>query len=453
MDLPTLYAIGAFIQALGQNPGLEAGADRACGTAAHVYVGTGIGNVDTIARRLAPPRPRAAPLGPLLGGPERNPPLREYLAALAAGGEPDPEVPPPPDAVPRRRARWRPRTPGGTTGRRARPTSPPTSRSCAEIESLDRRGARSRRGKLRVMKEKQRRLRRSSSGSGARPTPPWRQVSANVLWNIHNTPAAQISMLGRITGLAFAPVGACSTFGVTLKLAMDAIRRGEAKAVVHRRHRPPPHPLVVGAFYSARVISADATVSKPLTGLRGTHVAGGAAIWIVGDLEHMTARGFKPLGHGAAGGRRQLGRRPHHHPLDARGRSPPSSRRSPAPASRPEEIVSWDLHATATPGDYLEVDNLRGVRLRLGPGHRPQGHLRPRHGRRRRLGADRPVPRLRARRALPHAARAAASSTARSPASTTASSSTSACPAPQGPAGKLSMGVGGINACVISRPW
>jgi len=27
------------------------------------------------------------------------------------------------------------------------------------------------------------------------------------------------------------------------------------------------------------------------------------------------------------------------------------------------------------------------------------------------------------------------------------------CPAPAGPAGKLSMGIGGINACVISRPW
>jgi hypothetical protein len=28
-----------------------------------------------------------------------------------------------------------------------------------------------------------------------------------------------------------------------------------------------------------------------------------------------------------------------------------------------------------------------------------------------------------------------------------------ACAAPPGVAGKLSMGVGGVNACVISRPW
>ncbi len=64
---------------------------------------------------------------------------------------------------------------------------------------------------------------------------------------------------------------------------------------------PPPHPLAVGAFYAARVISADAAVSKPLTGLRGTHVAGGSVIWIVGDLEHMTGLGLPAAGHGAGG--------------------------------------------------------------------------------------------------------------------------------------------------------
>ena len=71
------------------------------------------------------------------------------------------------------------------------------------------------------------------------------------MWNIQNTPAAQISMLGRITGLAFAPVAACSTFGVALKLGMDAIERGEAKAVVVGATDPPPLPLSVGAFYAA----------------------------------------------------------------------------------------------------------------------------------------------------------------------------------------------------------
>ena len=52
-------------------------------------------------------------------------------------------------------------------------------------------------------------------------------MSSNILWNIGSTPAAQISMLGKITGLAMAPMAACSTFGTCLKFAMDAINRGE----------------------------------------------------------------------------------------------------------------------------------------------------------------------------------------------------------------------------------
>jgi 3-oxoacyl-[acyl-carrier-protein] synthase II len=47
MDLPTLYAVGAFIQALSQNDGLEKELTR-LGLRAHVYVGSGIGNIGTI---------------------------------------------------------------------------------------------------------------------------------------------------------------------------------------------------------------------------------------------------------------------------------------------------------------------------------------------------------------------------------------------------------------------
>src|SRR5260370_37529760 len=47
MDMPALYAVGAFIQALGQNPGLEQELSR-LGTRTHVYVGTGLGNLEAI---------------------------------------------------------------------------------------------------------------------------------------------------------------------------------------------------------------------------------------------------------------------------------------------------------------------------------------------------------------------------------------------------------------------
>ena len=90
-------------------------------------------------------------------------------------------------------------------------------------------------------------------------------ASRNVIWNIPNVPASQISILGKITGFAFAPVAACSTFGVGLKLAMDAIRSGDAKAVVVGATDSPPNPLTVGAFHSARVLSAGSDPSVPLT--------------------------------------------------------------------------------------------------------------------------------------------------------------------------------------------
>src|SRR4030095_14999354 len=121
--------------------------------------------------------------------------------------------------------------------------------------------------KMSVMKEKERRRKRLQREWGA-PDPPWTKVTPNLLWNIHNTPSAQISMLGKITGLAFAPVGACSTFGLTLKLAMDAIQRGECKAVVVGATDGAPHPLAVGAFYRARIISGHGPGSQTLTQLR-----------------------------------------------------------------------------------------------------------------------------------------------------------------------------------------
>lgn len=449
MDPLSLYAIGAFIQALGQNPGIEQELTR-LGTAAHVYVATGIGNITTIyggSIRLYRAQRR---WDRFWADPERNPAVAQYLASLAAGVTPDPDLPVVPETVPpgeRLEAEdawwhhWAAQAPG-------------LAEYLAELRAIEALSVEGRveSGKLRVMKQKQRRYAQLQRRWGA-PDPPWRQVTANLLWNIHNTPAAQISMLGRITGLAFAPVGACSTFGLSLKLAIDTIARGEAKAVVIGASDGPPHPLVVGAFHSARVISADGQVSKPLTGLRGTHVSGGAAIWIVGDHEHMTARGFKPLGMeplavGVSSDADHIITPSREGPLTA------IEQALAAAGVAPQELVSWDLHATATPGDYLEVANLRSavpppapvlVTARKGTfGHGmaacggweltaqylgyQRGSLFPTPLGRAELNReiagvhdlfvfDRPTP------------------------------------APPGPVGKLSMGVGGINACVISRPW
>jgi len=398
MGAPTLYAIGAFIQALGQNPGIEEELAR-LETQARVYVGTGIGNIGTIADAALALDLAQRRWDSFWAG--RSPDLHRYLQELA------------------------------------------------EIESMAVEGE-VESAKLSVLKERQRRHARLQQRWGA-PTPPWRAVPAEVVWNIHNTPASQISMLGRIRGLAFAPVAACSTFGVALRLAMDAIGHGEAKLVVVGATDPPPHPLTVGAFYSARVIATDGAVSKPLTGLRGTHVSGGAALWIVGDLDYMRERGFRPLGMEpvAVGVSADAD-----HIITPSVAGPTAAIEEALAAARVAagEVATWDLHATATPGDYREVETLRAIfppsvlvtarKGTFGHGMAAGGgwELTAQY-----LGYERgrlyPTPLARGELNREIAA------------VHDLFVFDEPCAAPRGPAGKLSMGIGGVNACVISRPW
>ena len=442
MDPTTLYAVGAFIQTLAQNPGIEQELQR-LGTQTHVYVGSGIGNVMTIAQStLALDRAQRA--WDRFWA-ERNPALKAWWDSPA---EERPDAPLPPETLPPEersdadRAWWH-------FWAGSCPDLRDYLAELAEVESMSVEGS-VETGKMSVLKEKQRRFGQIQKRWGS-PQPPWLAVSANVVWNLHNTPAAQISMLGRITGFAFAPVAACSTFGVALKLGMDAIGRGEAKAVVVGATDPPPNILSVGGFYSARVTSADGNVSKPLTGMRGTHVAGGAVLWIVGDLEHMTALGFKPLGMEpvAVGVSSDAD-----HIITPSVEGPTEAMRQAFDAAgiRPDEIATWDLHATATPGDYQEVHNLRSIlpdsvlvtarKGTFGHGMSAAGgwELTAQY-----LGYERgtvfPTP-LSHGELNPQIAALHRDFVC-----------DEAVPAPAGPAGKLSMGVGGINACVISRPW
>src|SRR5207245_3699049 len=145
--------------------------------------------------------------------------------------------------------------------------------------------------KLSTIRQKLNRIRALNKKWGC-PDEPWASVSPNLLWNIANIPAAQISMIGKIVGPAYAPVAACASFGVAAKLADQAIQLGEATAVVIGMTDPPPHPLFISGFYNANVVSADADVSRPMTGLKGTHVSGGSCVWILGDADAMMAQGF-----------------------------------------------------------------------------------------------------------------------------------------------------------------
>jgi 3-oxoacyl-(acyl-carrier-protein) synthase len=428
MDLPTQYALGAFIQALGQNPGLEQEM-QALGSAAHVYLGTGIGNIDTIYHASIELYHAQLRWDRFWSEPEHN-------SALRASGE----TPPPgdPEAEAAWRSEWMER-------------SPELSAYLAELAALEDvtiDGPNVDSAKLSAIREKEKRRARVREKWQA-PEAPW-NVSPNVIWNLHNTPAAQVSILGRIHGLTFAPVAACSTFGVSLKLAMDAIRSGEAKIVVVGATDPPPHPLVVGAFYSGRVLSAGSRVSLPLSRFRGTHVSGGAAVWIVGDLDYLRAKGFHPMGMEpvAVGVSSDA-----YHIITPSADGPPIAIRQALDGAHaaPEDIGSWDTHTTATPGDFAEISTLRSIfpdsvlvtarKGTFGHGMSAGGgwELTAQY-----MGYERgslfPTPLSRAEFSMAISGlheRVVFDQ---------------ACDLPAGLAGKLSMGIGGINACVISRP-
>jgi 3-oxoacyl-[acyl-carrier-protein] synthase II len=191
------------------------------------------------------------------------------------------------------------------------------------------------------------------------PEPPWTAVSPNLMWNIQNAPAAQITMLLGVHGAAWAPVGACSTFGVALKCGRDAIRFGEAKMAIVGTTDPRPDPALIAAFHQARVMPATGEVNVPFTSLRGTHVSGGACIWIIGDAEWCEARGLRPIGGyveavalssdaehiitpSKTGPRRAI----EHAYREAR--------------IRPLDVALIDLHATGTPGDLNELALVEG---------------------------------------------------------------------------------------------
>ncbi len=452
MGCTTLYALGAFIQALQQNPGIE-DTLKELGPQTEVLIGTGVGDLPTQYDVSIGLRDGQRRWNRHWAHPDRNADRKTWETTDDTERErltsewavPDDPRPMAVDSFERENAHavW-----DGFWMRR----SELLHEYLREFEAIEAQGIEGDidAGKLRVIRKKKSALARLQTKWQC-PTPPWSSVSSNLIWNIANTPAAQVSMMGGITGPAYAPIAACSSFGVGLKLARQAIKHGGAKAVVVGMSDPAPHPILVGAFYQARVLAADGKPSLPLTNLRGTHISGGSVLWILGDYDYMTAKGYKPLGLEVLG----IGITSDAQHIITPSREGPLNAIHNAVAdagAEHEHFGTWDLHATATPGDYQEVNTLREVfpnsllvTARKGVfGHGMaasggweltaqylglmNGYLEPTP-----LSDDALNPAFR-----------------ESPYDYVYGEAREA---PEGLAGKLSMGIGGINACVVSRRW
>jgi len=435
------YAIGSFIQSLSQNPGIEA-ILQSQGIKTHVYIGTGLGEV-TIQHEQSVGYDRALRRwNEFWAAPERCMALRERKSADATDAPADPAGFPVGseawiDAKHAWESYWASKSDGLqqylADARKIHGEPVPPSSGSAKLSSI--------RQKLTGI--------RTLNRKWNCPEEPWAAVSANYLWNISNIAASQISMLGKITGPAFAPVAACASFGIAAKMAVDAINLGEATAVVVGMADPPPHPITVSAFYNANVLSADAAVSKPLTGLKGTHVAGGACVWIIADAEMMMRHGFKPLGLEIVGVGTSSDA---HHIITPSKGGPQLAMRAALQEVNALDVTTWDMHATATPGDTTEIQHalevlppdviftarkgVFGHGMSVGGGWEltaqhigvSQGKLFPMELSDGEIHADVKIQEARFAR-------------------------DDGCEVRSGLSGKLSMGIGGINSCVISRPW
>jgi 3-oxoacyl-[acyl-carrier-protein] synthase II len=435
--------IGAFIQSLTQNPGIEQYL-QSLGTQAHVYVGTGLGELTvTAAETLAYDR-AFRKWNEFWAAPERCAALRAHI-----GGQPDPDAPQDPkdfpighedwiDAKHVWEAFWAPKSDeliqylAEAADIQSEPVPPSTGSARA----------------LSTIRQKLNKIKGLNKKWGC-PDEPWASVSPNLLWNIANIPASQVSMIGRIVGPAFAPVAACASFGVALKMAADSINLGEAKAVVVGMTDPPPHPLVISAFYKANVLSADADVSHPLTAFKGTHIAGGSCVWIVGDALELMAHGFRPVGMEIVG----IGTSSDaHHIITPSKGGPQLAMKKAMEDVQASDVTTWDMHATATPGDASEIANslemlhaevlFTARKGTFGHGMSVGGawELTAQH-----LGMSkgRIYPTALDEDDLHDDVKIQDAKFV----------SSDGCLVETGYSGKLSMGVGGINSCVISKPW
>lgn len=348
------FALGATVDALAASPGLE-DALRKLDDRVRIVFGSSFGELAVAHRSARQWDAAVAEWDAFWADPERNGPCADHLAGrvVCDGVPPDPRELPA-DSFARAQA-WR-----VWNGFWARKSSSLAAylRAAEQIEGACV-GEDVARSKLHAMRARAQARRKLNAEYGC-PIPPWDQGMPNVVWNLPNAPAAQVSMALELHGPALSLNGACAAFGVLVKDALDAIRSGSADAVILGTVDETPSPELVSAFFAGRVGALGQNPSVPLCDLRGTHLAGGSAVWIV-MAEDAAARfglahlGVEVLGAGVSSDAEHI--------ITPSEEGPKLSIRAAMQDAgvRPPDIGTWDMHATGTPGDPNEFGLLEDL--------------------------------------------------------------------------------------------
>ena len=187
------------------------------------------------------------------------------------------------------------------------------------------------------------------------PPPPWEGVSPNMLWNIPNLAASQISMNLNLHGNAYAVSGACASFGLALDHALLEIQSGRSDVVIASCVDASPSDEIISAFYNGKLAVFGNKQGIPFTDLRGTHISGGACTWILSTPDVMEPLGILPhLNVEILSSRISSDAE---HVITPSKEGPKLAIRQAFHDAKvtPPEIDLWDMHATGTPGDINEL--------------------------------------------------------------------------------------------------
>ncbi len=447
------YVLGSFIQAIGQNPGILETL-RELDEQVHLYIGTSLADQQMLSDTTLDYTKAQRRWNRFWSHPDRCGEFKEYLAERADGrggafleplGAPEDPAELAPGTVEFEEASakwyafWASRS-EALKGYLAESASLHDVPIGSDVEA----------SKKAVIRKRYIGLARLAKKYGC-PKPPWDSVTANRLWNIDSIPAAQINMVTGIHGLHIGMSNACAGFSAAVHLGEQAIRENRAKAAIVGAVDPYPHPVEVGTFYDARVLSCDGKPSIPATRLKGAHISGGACIWIIGDLDYFLSLGFRPVGAEivATALNSDAG-----HIITPSTETPMKCIKTALDRAgiTTGDVETFDLHATATPGDFPEFrmvtdlfgngpwltarKGVFGHGLSVGGGWELTAqHMGMEEGEIFKTSAE-PVD------LHPDVEAADARMI-----------TDSEVPYEGGYAGKLSMGVGGINGAVISRGW
>ena len=179
--------------------------------------------------------------------------------------------------------------------------------------------------------------------------------------------SGHISMEYGYHGPNYGVVSACATSTNAIIDAYNLIRLGKADAIVTGGAEAAIYPAGIGGFNSMHAIStrndSPATASRPFSASRDGFVMGeGAAVLILEELEHATARGAKIYAEVVGGG---MSADAYHltatHPEGLGAKLVMENALDDA-EMKPEDIDYINVHGTSTPvGDKSEVKAIKEV--------------------------------------------------------------------------------------------